>query len=734
MRISRTLFAFVAISLGWAHSVCYAQSAGAEASAQGRAAGAAANAQVRPNLSDTEVRAATPGYTATPPETASRGSVRSDAQARLAACQTTNQNDPSCQGVVAAHSSANTPRQGVSSSDPDIAYTRTIAASPGIVLGDLSEFYPGCTRSDIAEAATTEVRSCTRYEGVGAYACSNTLSVGIERTSNCTARTWYASATSGTTGLDIQCRPEATATSQHFRLTEGGRELTQFDVNMTTPVSVPPTILATAGTEYDSWVGPIPVNVYQTSKSCTGTTCSLGVVLAPATRTWCDGGSESVSCTTQTPFTYTYSACPADSYEGPVYSPSLDVGTCYAQDYSGGGITIPVGDTWINVSPVATRTILSWATNPAFGGVRSITLAYTPAATTVAQRDAWRDQCPTLSAGGRCSIATAPVCVDGPSTRVIDGISVTRSCWEYASSMNCSGSNVSNQCETLVSSGCTQASSTCSQTNAATGACEIYRDQYSCPVAAGTSTTFSNCPRNVSCIGDACFNTTRTPDTDFARSISMLEAARQAGSHLDPETMTVFSGEPNTCRNNLAFNCCSSDPRGSGIMDSEYIRGSAYVYTLLTGDGLGMFTAYGLTSLLLERTAGCSDDEVRTSLKEGARLCHYVGDWCSSCIRFLGRCVSCITRTQMKCCFNSILARVINEQGRVQIGKGWGSPEGPDCSGFTVAQLQTLNFAAMDLSEFYASIAANPPDLSAIQERNLDRIGECYYGQGRCGQ
>ena len=42
-----------------------------------------------------------------------------------------------------------------------------------------------------------------------------------------------------------------------------------------------------------------------------------------------------------------------------------------------------------------------------------------------------------------------------------------------------------------------------------------------------------------------------------------------------------------------------------------------------------------------------------------------------------------------KCCFNSMLARIVNEQGRAQVGKGWGGAQSPDCSGFTVAQLQT---------------------------------------------
>ena len=43
-----------------------------------------------------------------------------------------------------------------------------------------------------------------------------------------------------------------------------------------------------------------------------------------------------------------------------------------------------------------------------------------------------------------------------------------------------------------------------------------------------------------------------------------------------------------------------------------------------------------------------------------------------------------------------------------------GGGEGADCSGFTVAQLQTLNFAAMDLSEFYASLVPMLPDVATL--------------------
>jgi conjugal transfer mating pair stabilization protein TraN len=72
----------------------------------------------------------------------------------------------------------------------------------------------------------------------------------------------------------------------------------------------------------------------------------------------------------------------------------------------------------------------------------------------------------------------------------------------------------------------------------------------------------------------------------------------------------------------------------------------------------------------LHRDGAMSCDEERGETRdEGGRAAvpQPVGTYCSSCIRILGKCVSCITHTTNKCCFNSVLARIINEQGRLQI-------------------------------------------------------------------
>jgi hypothetical protein len=284
--------------------------------------------------------------------------------------------------------------------------------------------------------------------------------------------------------------------------------------------------------------------------------------------------------------------------------------------------------------------------------------------------------------------------------------------------------------------------------------------------------TPSACPANVFCLGTTCFNTAYANDTDFARSMTYMEAAREAGVYLDTTNMTVFRGEADTCRDRLLKNCCYSDAAGAGMTNQSVSGvGSRLVYdmlmnsdnrdfivqgmsALLTSGGFsGSFTTYGVTfavngtalpagsvtiasgdsfaiafdpwSLaiavviyIVMSMSSCNDNEGRLAMQEGAHLCHTIGSWCSSCFKVLGHCVSCTEHTTGKCCFNSQLARIINEQGRAQIGKGWGSGQNPDCSGFTIPELQSLDFSKMDLSEFYPSIVPTMPNVAAIQAKN----------------
>jgi len=55
----------------------------------------------------------------------------------------------------------------------------------------------------------------------------------------------------------------------------------------------------------------------------------------------------------------------------------------------------------------------------------------------------------------------------------------------------------------------------------------------------------------------------------------------------------------------------------------------------------------------------------------------------------------CIRRSRAWCVFGSKLGRILQQQGRVQLGIGWSS-----CRGLTVAEIEGIDFASLDLSEF----------------------------------
>jgi|GEM_PF-6432636 len=79
------------------------------------------------------------------------------------------------------------------------------------------------------------------------------------------------------------------------------------------------------------------------------------------------------------------------------------------------------------------------------------------------------------------------------------------------------------------------------------------------------------------------------------------------------------------------------------------------------------------------------------------------------------------------CCFPSKLGRIVQEQGRAQLGKSWGSAKHPDCSGFTIEELGLLKFDEMDLSEFLSDI--NPTEkIDYFLENAIERAGETSKG------
>lgn len=126
----------------------------------------------------------------------------------------------------------------------------------------------------------------------------------------------------------------------------------------------------------------------------------------------------------------------------------------------------------------------------------------------------------------------------------------------------------------------------------------------------------------------------------------------------------------------------------------------------------------------------CEQDEQFLAMKKGQNLCHFVGDYCAE--DFLGVCLS---RKQTYCCYNSKLAKIINEQGKTQLGKTWGTAESPQCGGFNKTEFAQLDFSKIDMSEFINDIMANVkmPDangISSAMQGTVQTQMQNYYNRG----
>src|SRR3546814_7199286 len=82
---------------------------------------------------------------------------------------------------------------------------------------------------------------------------------------------------------------------------------------------------------------------------------------------------------------------------------------------------------------------------------------------------------------------------------------------------------------------------------------------------------------------------------------------------------------------------------------------------------------------------GCSREEVLLHQRDSQGLCAYVGTYCSS--SFLG---VCLTKKKVYCCFESKLSRILQEQGRQQLGRPWGKPKTEQRSEEHTSELQSL--------------------------------------------
>ncbi|EQC2551318.1 type-F conjugative transfer system mating-pair stabilization protein TraN [Enterobacter sichuanensis] len=276
----------------------------------------------------------------------------------------------------------------------------------------------------------------------------------------------------------------------------------------------------------------------------------------------------------------------------------------------------------------------------------------------------WTETCPFDPSE---QVKTGSVCTSpgGNRTFIVNGQPVTlhSACWQYTDTY-ISQSPDNGTCDPYMKNpACTVGSITCIASLSDT--CLREHVVFSCEKH--TRSTAHLCGGELVCADGSCDHAENKANADFRSAVSGLAALAAAGkdvAQLNSMNVSAFTGKAISCRKAMAgfSNCC----RDSGW-----------------GQDTGL--------------ASCSSEEKALGQAKARKLTIYVGGYCAH--KILGVCTE---RKEGYCQFDSKLAKIIQEQGRRgQLGKGFGRGESPDCRGLSVAELQHLDFSAMNFADFY---------------------------------
>ncbi|KZK68640.1 conjugal transfer protein TraN [Shewanella baltica] len=276
-------------------------------------------------------------------------------------------------------------------------------------------------------------------------------------------------------------------------------------------------------------------------------------------------------------------------------------------------------------------------------------------------------------------------CIEGKETRMINGISVTLDCWKEQTTYQCTFPNT---CSTLAD--CSIQSTSCDTQLG--GVCIKDKQQRLCDKQQCRDTGLI-CGADSFALSGDYYDPAATRSTDFNHAAAGLAAVSDAAgdvkdkANINEDSAIIFKGNIMECSDKALgiSNCCQDSGWGNGI---------------------------GLTS--------CSEEEKALGTAKEDKLTVSLGQYCAE--KVLG---VCIRKKKAYCAFDSKLARIVQVEGRAQLGKNFGSAKNPDCSAFSPNELQRIDMSSMDFSDFYEDMydAIELPSTDEIQKRLQQSVG-----------
>ena len=300
----------------------------------------------------------------------------------------------------------------------------------------------------------------------------------------------------------------------------------------------------------------------------------------------------------------------------------------------------------------------------------------------------WEETCTQEIDETACNL-TSTSCPAGPTIEFINGVATPLECGETVEDYTCISSFYDSDCDVFTDGSCELLGSDCIFL-APDGACRTFEDTYEC--GSDTNGDFgASCEAVTVCIGDVCQTVETDTNEDFAVSIANVAMVNDMVENNDvtdeswlnyffvnEDDLSLFNGDVKQCGRAIfgSVNCCKD-------------------------------TGWALGSLAM-----CNTQEIELYAAMEAGRTVYMNTYCSASF------IVCTVKKRRYCVYGSKLARIIStEVFRVN---DWEF----ECRGLTYDELQSVDFADLDLSELYGDMVADTslPDPSALADALADNI------------
>ncbi len=173
---------------------------------------------------------------------------------------------------------------------------------------------------------------------------------------------------------------------------------------------------------------------------------------------------------------------------------------------------------------------------------------------------------------------------------------------------------------------------------------------------------------------------------------------------------------------NLLFSATAGGPAvvNGAVQGTLQLGGGAAVLGTVLVVVMWAYLIYQIVMILIKIIWTCEEDEFALGAKRELKTCARVGGYCKS--EVLGWCVE---KRDAYCCFTTPLARILQEQIRPQLGRGWGSPKRPDCRGLNVSDFSRVDWNRVNLDEWLAILVQTGhfPTLETLDIEDLTGMG-----------